>query len=94
MHSLISILDIVLNGKENYKKWSRKIRSTLIFNDLWKGICEGEDDNATTMPTSDRDLAIWENNNNKAYALIVAFVSEEASHHIVPITSSYGALKS
>jgi hypothetical protein len=40
MHSLITIVGMVLTGKENYKEWYRKIKSTLIFNDLWNGICE------------------------------------------------------
>jgi len=40
MHSLISIVGVVLTGKENHREWYRKIKSTLIFNDLWKGICE------------------------------------------------------
>jgi hypothetical protein len=40
MHSLISIVDVVLTGKENYREWYMKIQSTLIFKDLWKGICE------------------------------------------------------
>ena len=42
MHSLISIVGMVLTSKENYKEWYRKIKSTLIFNDLWKGICEAK----------------------------------------------------
>jgi len=30
----------VLTGKENYREWYRKIKSTQIFNDLGNGICE------------------------------------------------------
>jgi hypothetical protein len=40
MHSLITIVGVVLTSKENDKEWYRKIKSTLIFNDLWNGICE------------------------------------------------------
>jgi hypothetical protein len=40
MHSLISIVNMVLNDKDNYREWYRNIKSTLIFNDLWKGIFE------------------------------------------------------
>jgi hypothetical protein len=40
MHYLISIIDVVLIGKENYTEWYRNIKSTLVLNDLWKGICE------------------------------------------------------
>lgn len=93
MHSLISTVKALLTGKENYKEWSRKINHTLIFNDLWKGIYEGENDNAPAKPTSNKELAIWENKDNKAYDLIVASVSEEVSRHIIPITNAYDALK-
>jgi len=79
IQSLISIIDIMFTGKENYKESSRNIRHTLIFNELWKGICEREDDNAPTKPTLNKELAIWENGDNKDYALINAFVSEEVS---------------
>jgi len=42
MHSLISIVNVVLTDKENYREWYRKIKSTLIFNDMWIGICEAK----------------------------------------------------
>ena len=71
---------------------SRKIRHALIFNDLWKGVCEGEGDNQPTKPTSDKDLIIWVNKNNKSNALVVDFVNEEVSCHIIPITISFDAL--
>ena len=38
MHSLVSILGVVLNGKDNYPKWSRKIKYKYTH-DLWNGIC-------------------------------------------------------
>ena len=82
MHSLLSIVGVVLSNKENYLEWSRKIKHTLIFNDLWKGICEGKEGNPPTKPTSDKELAIWENKICKAYALIEASVNEEVSRHI------------
>jgi len=44
MHSIISIVRVVPNGKESYPEWSRKIQKTLIFNELWKGVCVGEGD--------------------------------------------------
>ena len=31
MHSLASIVGVVLSGKENYIEWSRNIKHTLIF---------------------------------------------------------------
>ena len=44
MHSIISMIGIVLTGKENYPDWSRMVQHTLIFNELWKGVCVGEGD--------------------------------------------------
>lgn len=46
MLSIISIVEVVLNGKENYPEWSWKIQHNLIFNELWKGVCVGEGDEA------------------------------------------------
>ena len=40
MNSLISIVGVILSGKENYQEWFRKVKNTLIFNDMWDGICE------------------------------------------------------
>jgi hypothetical protein len=40
MHSLISIVCVVLTGKEYYREWYRNIKITLIFNELWKRICK------------------------------------------------------
>eukprot|EP00253_Pinus_taeda_P021152 PITA_21152 len=93
MHSIISIVGIVLTGKENYPEWSRKIQHTLIFNELWKGVCIGEGDEAPVQPTSDKELAIWENKNNKTYALIATSVSEEVSRHILPFSNAFEALQ-
>ena len=31
-----------MSGKENYQEWFRKVKNTLIFNDMWDGICENE----------------------------------------------------
>jgi hypothetical protein len=74
MHSLISIVGVVLTGKENHPKWYRKIKHTLIFNNLWNGICEvgiasekeeqskaQPKNSRTTIPTSNKEHAIWKN---------------------------------
>ena len=82
MHSIISMVGIVLTGKENYPEWFRMIKHTLIFNELWKGLCVGDGDNEPVQPTSDKELVIWENKNSKAYALITTSINEEVSHHI------------
>ena len=42
MNSLISIVGVILARKGNYHEWFRKVKNTLIFNDMWGGICENE----------------------------------------------------
>jgi hypothetical protein len=37
----------------------KNIKHTMIFNDLWDEICEGEDDSGPTKSTVDKDLTIW-----------------------------------
>ena len=93
MHSLISIVGVVLTGKENYPKWSWNIKHTLICNELWKGVCVGEGDNEPAKPTLDKEFDIWENKNNKVCALIAAYVNEEAGCHISPFLKAFKALQ-
>ena len=87
------MVGIVLTGKENYPEWSWMIKHTLIFNELWKGVCVGEGDKDPAQPTSDKELVIWENKNSKAYALIVASVNEEVSRHISSYSTAFEALQ-
>eukprot|EP00253_Pinus_taeda_P014908 PITA_14908 len=91
MHSIISIVGIVLTSKENYPKWSWMIKHILILNELWKGMCVGDGDIEPKQPTSNKELVIWENKNNKAYALIATFVNDEVSHHISPYPTTFEA---
>src|ERR1700733_2921879 len=93
MHSIISMVGIVLTGKDNYLEWSRMIKHTLIFNELWKGVCIGEGDNDPVQPTSYKELVIWENKSNKAYALIATSVNEEVSRHISSYSTACEALQ-
>lgn len=98
MHSFVLIVGAVLFGKENYWEWARKVQHTLIFNDLWDGICEAEpkvDGTYTTptKPTSDKELAVWLSIDKKAYALIADSINEEVSRHIISDKTSYVALK-
>jgi len=86
-------MGVVLIDKENYPEWSRKIKHTLIFNELWKGVCVGEGDNEPAKPTSDKEFAIWENKNNKAYALISTSINEEVNRHISPFSNASEALQ-
>jgi len=60
---------------------------------LWKAVCVGDEDKEPEQPTSDKEFAIWENKNNKAYALIVASVSEEVSRHILPFSTAFETLQ-
>jgi len=87
------MVGIVLTGKENYPEWSRMVKHTLIYNELWKGVCVGEEDKDPVQPTSDKELIIWESKNNKAYALIAASVNEEVSRHISSYSTSFEALQ-
>ena len=84
MHSLISIVGVVLFGKENYPEWSQKINHTLISNDFWRGIFEGEGDNPLKKPTSNKEITIWEKKNCKVFALTADFVNEDVSCNIIP----------
>ena len=73
MHSLVSIVGVVLSGQENYQEWFRKIKNTLIFNDLWEEICEGKDDNDPEQPTDVRQLAIWKSKDKKGICFNFCF---------------------
>lgn len=64
-----------------------------MFNEFWKGVYKGEAGNPPKNPTSDKELAIWQKQRNKAYALITTLINEEARHHIAPFTNSFEALK-
>lgn len=86
-------MGVVLTGKENYPEWSRKIKHTLLFNDLWKGVCVRGVDKELEQPTSKKEFTIWENKNSKAYALVAASINEEVSHHISPFSNAFKALR-
>ena len=102
MHSLTSIVGCVFTRRDTYLEWSRKIKSTLIYNNLWDGICEGKtiqresDVGITTNPkppTSEKELDIWKSKDKKSLAIINATISEEVSQHIFPAKSCFEALK-
>ena len=82
MNSLVSLIGVVLSGKENYQEWFRKVKNTLIFNDLWDGFCDGEGENAPMQLDDQKQLAIWKSKDKKAFSLISASVSEEVSRYI------------
>lgn len=47
-----------MEGPKNDMIWHLHMKNTLVFNDLWKDICDG--DKAQTKPTDARELAKWE----------------------------------
>ena len=65
----------------------------LVFNNLWDGVCEGENGTTPTRLMEDKEIAIWNHKGKKTYALIYSSISEEVSHHIISITDYYGVLK-
>ena len=103
MNSLISIVGVILSRKE----WFRKVKNTLIFNDMWDGICENEnledkkdgeaidevDKSALVPPTNAKDLELWKSKDKKDYALIIGSIREEASRHLVSSKNAWEALK-
>lgn len=70
-----------------------EIQHTLIYNELWNRVCVGDGDKESEQPTSDKEFTIWENKNNKAYALIGASINEEVSCHILPFSNAFKALQ-
>ena len=55
------MVGIVLIGKENYFEWSQMIKHTLIFHELWKGMCVGDRDNEPVQPPHNRPLSYVQN---------------------------------
>jgi len=55
-------------------------------------VCVGDRDKELEQSTSDKEFAIWENKNSKAYALIAASISEEVSRHISPFSNAFESL--
>ena len=51
------------------------------------------DKSAPVPPTNVKELALWKSKDKKAYALIIASVSEEVSRHLVSSKSAWEALK-
>lgn len=91
MHSLVSIIGVVLTGKDNWSEWYRKLKNTLIFNDFWEGVYIG--DTKPVQPTDAKELVVWKKKNCKAYALIAASINEEVNRHISSIDDAWSALK-
>ena len=56
-------------------------------------MCVGDGDKELEQPTSEKEFTIWENKNNKAYALIATSGYEEVCHHISPFSNAFKALQ-
>ena len=69
-----------LDGPKNYKSWSRHMQNTLIYNELWRDICDG--DIAPTKPTDATSLAKWHLQDEKALALLRSSITEHMFVHI------------
>jgi hypothetical protein len=80
-----------LEGTKSYKTWKRLIESTLIYNELWRDICN--EDTKPNKPTDAATLAKWEVKNAKALALIKSSVNDEMYVHIENTTDAWSALK-
>lgn len=69
----------------------------MIFNNLWDDICSSKDKRTNDCepkdPTDDKELSIWNNKDKKAYALLVASISEEISMHIISYKTPFTTLK-
>lgn len=42
MQSIVSLKRELLTGKDTWLEWHRKEDNTIIFNDLWYKICDGD----------------------------------------------------
>ena len=72
-----------MEGSKNYKVWSRHIQSTLIYNELWKGVYNAQPTKPNqTKPTNPDQLAKWELKDERALALIHSTVSDDIYVHI------------
>ena len=93
MNTLVSLIGAFFSGKENYQEWFRKVKNTLIFNDLRDGVREGEGENALEQPDEQKQLAIWKSKDKKTFSLISTSVSEEVSRYITQSKTTYYAIE-
>jgi hypothetical protein len=80
-----------LEGTKSYKTWKRLTESTLIYNELWRDICN--EYTKANKPTDVATLAKWEVKNAKALALIKSSVNDEMYVHIENTTDAWFSLK-
>ena len=80
MQSIVSLIGETLSGKDNWMEWHRKVENTLIFNDLWFKICDGNNQPIELIYAKEKE--IWLYKNSKALALIRAYINGEVYRHI------------
>jgi hypothetical protein len=80
-----------LDGPKNYKTWSRHMKNTLIYNELWKDVFNG--DKPPTNPIDDIELDIWELKDEKTLALLRSSVTNEMFVHIENVTNAWNTWK-
>jgi len=80
-----------LEGIKSYKTWQHLIENTLIYNELWQGICDG--DVKPNKPTNVVALEKWEVKNTKALALIKSSVNDEMYVHRENATDAWFSLR-
>jgi hypothetical protein len=80
-----------LEGGKSYKTWKCLIESTLIYNEIWRDICN--EDTKTNKTTDVATLAKREFKNSKALALIKSSVNDEMYVHIENTIDAWSALK-
>jgi hypothetical protein len=69
-----------LDGPKNYKTWSQHMHNTLIYNELWHDIYDG--DIASTNPTDATYLPKWNLKDEKSLSFLCFFVTEHMFVHI------------
>ena len=80
-----------LEGSKSYKTWQHLIEITLIYNELWHDICDG--DVKPNKPTDAAVLEKWEVKNSKALALIKSSVNDEMYVHIKNEKDAWSAMR-
>lgn len=90
MQSIVSLIGEILTGKDTWLEWHRKVENTLIFNDLWYKICDG--DTQPTEPTDVKEKEIWNYKNSKALALIRDSINGDIYRHIKGCKFAWEAL--
>jgi len=79
-----------LEGVKSYKTWKRLIEITLIYNELWQDICDG--DIKPNRPADVASLEKWEVKNVKALTLIKSLVNDKMYIHSENALDAWTAL--